>query len=417
MELKELTNEEFKNFTLEFNLKSLYQTTEYGLTMNSQEQEPIFVGLVNENNNILAASLILIEHLGQFKYAYAPRGFLIDYMNKELLNEFTLAIKKYLKKKNVIAIKISPLIIKKKVTPYTNEELINPNYDTIFKNLEELKYYHLGYNNLFESYKPRFEAIANLNNRTVDMFNSLDTETKNNISFCDLAGLRVYKGIEKNLDIIFDELREKRKFSKEFIESLYRNYNSSKNVDMFYVQLEPKIFLVNTQKEYQKQMDICNKANDEVFKVQGKADSELINKKIIEDNKLSAIKNQLVYATNVLRDYPEGVVIASAMVIKNNNQLYMILDGYNKEFKNLCPKYILIWKLMEKYAIDGFTELNLGGMTNPDVESEFSNLNKFKMKFNSSYIEYAGDFELVTHFPLYTLYRNASPIRKILNKK
>ena len=163
-------------------------------------------------------------------------------------------------------------------------------------------------------------------------------------------------------------------------------------------------------------MDICNKANDEVFKVQGKADNELISKKIIEDNKLAAIKNQLVYATNILRDYPEGVVIASAMVIKSNNQVYMLLDGYNKEFKNLCPKYILIWKLMEKYATDGYTELNLGGMTNPDVESKYSDLNKFKMNFNSSCIEYAGDFELVTHFPLYTLYRNAAPIRKLVKK-
>ena len=416
MVIKELTNEEFKSFTDNFYLKSFYQTKEYGLTMNSQEQEPIFLGLINENNQIIAASLILIERLGQFKYAYAPRGFLIDYTNKELLKEFTLQIKNYLKRKNVIAIKISPIIIKSKTTPYLNERFDNPDYETIFNNLKELKYYHLGYNNLFESYKPRFEAVAHLNKKTIDMFNTLDNETKSNISFCDLAGLRVYKGIEKNLDIIFEELREKRKFSKEFVESIYRNYNETKNIDVFYVQLEPKIFLVNTQKEYQKQIDICNKANDEVFKVQGKADNEIINKKIVEDNKLSAIKNQLVYATNILRDYPEGVVIASAMVVKSNNQIYMILDGYNKEFKDLCPKYILIWKLMEKYALDGYTELNLGGMTNPDVESEFSNLNNFKMRFNTSCIEYAGDFELITHYPLYTLYRNAAPIRKLIKK-
>ena len=416
MELRELTNEEFKNFTNNFYLKSLYQTTEYGLTMNTQEQEPIFLGLINESNEIVAASLILIEKLGQFKYAYAPRGFLIDYTNKELLTEFTNRIKEFLKKKSVMAIKISPLIIKEKNTPYKNEEMVNPDYDNIFNILKELKYYHLGYNNLFESYKPRFEAIANLNKDTQEMFNTLDNDTKNNIANCDLAGLRVYKGIEKNLDIIFDELREKRKFSKEFVEAIYKYYNDSKSVDVFYVQLEPKIFLVNTQKEYQKQMDICNKANDEVFKVQGKANNDVISKKIIEDNKLSAIKNQLVYATNLLRDYPNGIVIASAMVIKCNNQAYVLLDGYNKEFKNLCPKYILIWKLMEKYATDGYTELNLGGMTNPSIESEFSDLNKFKMQFNSSCIEYAGDFELVTNYPLYTIYRNAAPIRKLVKK-
>ena len=417
MEIKELTNEEFKNFVTNYSLKSLYQTTEYGLTMNSQEEEPLFVGFVDESNNIVAASLILIEKLGQFKYAYAPRGFLIDYSNKNLLSEFTLKLKKFLKKKYIMAVKISPIIIRNEYISSQKVTKTNQNYNNIFNNLVDLKYYHLGYNNFFESYKPRFEAIAKLDKNVNKLFNSLSTETKNNISFCDLAGLRVHKGSKQDLEIIYEELREKRKLSKEFIESIYEHFNETKSVDVFYVQLEPKIFLINTQKEYQKQIDICNKANDDVFKNQGNAENDIKNRKIIEDNKLAAIKNQLVYATNLLRDYPNGIAIASAMVIKSNNQLYLLLDGYNKEFKNLCPKYILVWKLIEKYSKEGYTELNLGGMTNPaEKNDEYDNLNSFKLSFNSYSIEYAGDFELITHFPIYTLYRNSSPIRKMLKK-
>ncbi len=75
MYIKELTNEEFNNFSNKFNIKSIYQTVEYALIMQDQKFTSLFVGLIDDSNQIVAASLILIEQLSKFKYAYAPRGF------------------------------------------------------------------------------------------------------------------------------------------------------------------------------------------------------------------------------------------------------------------------------------------------------------------------------------------------------
>ena len=58
MYIKELTFDEFNNFTDEFMYSSIYQTTEYGLIMNNQKYDSIFLGLVDEFNKIYAASLI-----------------------------------------------------------------------------------------------------------------------------------------------------------------------------------------------------------------------------------------------------------------------------------------------------------------------------------------------------------------------
>ena len=70
--------------------------------------------LVNETNNILAAALILIKKIDLFnKYGYAPKGFLIDYHNQELVKAFTNALKKYYYPKNVAFIKINPEIVDK----------------------------------------------------------------------------------------------------------------------------------------------------------------------------------------------------------------------------------------------------------------------------------------------------------------
>ena len=89
MYIKELTNAEFNLFTDSYPYFSIYQTSEYGFIMNTQNYTSLFLGLIDDNKKVVAASLILIEKEGMFKYAYAPKGFLIDYNNKELVKEFT----------------------------------------------------------------------------------------------------------------------------------------------------------------------------------------------------------------------------------------------------------------------------------------------------------------------------------------
>jgi len=161
MKLKQLTNEEFKNFSKQFEQSSIYQTTEYAFTMNEENFDSFFLGLV-DNGVIKGASLILVRKINGFKYAFAPRGFLINYNDFSLVETFTKQVKRFLGKRDIVAIKISPLLIK---NVYNSEyKLIetNSNYDNIFACLKKLGFYHLGYNNYFEALKPRFEAIVNI---------------------------------------------------------------------------------------------------------------------------------------------------------------------------------------------------------------------------------------------------------------
>ena len=125
MEFKELTNQEFIDFINSFKFKSIYQTPEYGFIMNNQGYDSIIVGLL-DNNKIIAASLVLIRKENGFKYAYAPKGFLLNYDDPNLLITFSTHLKKYLSKKGVMGIKINPMIIK---NIYTNDnEIKNSNY-------------------------------------------------------------------------------------------------------------------------------------------------------------------------------------------------------------------------------------------------------------------------------------------------
>lgn len=417
MYIKELTNQEFNDFTDTFMYSSIYQTSEYGFIMNTQNYSSIFLGLIDEDNKIKAATLLLIEKKNMFKYAYAPKGYLIDYNNKELLDEFTEKIKDYLNKKKIIAIKINPMIVRSSYDYRTNLATINPNFEEQLNYLKSLGYYHLGFNNLFESFKPRYNAIINLDKPITTLFGNMNKNFKNKVKGADKNGVRIIKGNEKDLDYLYNEVKDKYPRDKKYFEDVYFFFKKRNMIDYYYAKLDTNAYLINVQKKYQKQMDICNKINAKLFKNIGKKNNKIINSKIYEENKLNELKNELIYATNLLKTKPEGIVIATMLITKYKDEVYIFMDGFDKSFKKINAKHLMTWKLIEKYSKEKYKRFNLGGMTNPNINNEkYNGLNEFKLSFDARCVEYIGDLELISSPTLYTLYRNSKPIRYILKK-
>ena len=419
MKIRELTNEQFEDFLKTSKISSMYQSVEYALTMNNQNYKAMYLGLEDEGT-IKAASLILIEKLNHFKYALAPRGFLIDYTNYELLSTFTNLLKKFLGKKHIMAIKINPIIIKSKYNPKMKNTTNDEKYEEIFKNLTNLGYFHLGYNNFFEGLKPRFESIININKNINELFQSVNKNFKTKIKKANFEGIKIYKGSDEDLEYLYNQAKEKYPRNLIFYQDIYHYFQKNNKVDLYYAKIDTKIYLQSVQVMYQKQVEKCNLANSLVFKNREKNNNKAINKKLYEENILNTIKNELVYATNLLRDKPEGIVLASAIIIKHQKCAYLFMDGYNSDYKKFSAKHLLMWKLIEKYSLEKYRKFNLGGIANfslKEKENPFKGLNEFRLSFGSTGYEYAGDFELKTNKFLYFLYQTLSPILKQFSKK
>lgn len=413
MILKELTTEEFDIFVSEKN-SSLYQTTDYALAMNKQKYDCLFYGLL-DNNTIYGASLILVKKIHGFKYAFAPRGLICDYSNKILLREFSDLLKKELSKKNIVALRISPPIVK---SIYQNGKIEeNKQYDNIFNNLISCGFHHLGYGESFEGIKPRFEAIINLNNNINKIFQNISKKFKTKIRGADNNGIMIFKGNEENLDTLFMHIKNKYPRDLKYFQDIYANFSKNNNIEIFYSKLDTSRYVKNIQYKYQKQMIACNKANDLVFKNVKKNNKKNIDRKLIEENKLDHIKTELIYATKLLKDYPDGIITSSILIIKNKKEVFMLMDGYDKDYKRLNSKHLLIWKLIEKYNKEGFRNFNLGGIGNYNIKgSKYQGLNDFKLSFGASAFEYAGDFEMVIKKALYLMYKNSSSVLGIIKK-
>lgn len=411
MFIKELTNDEFKKFTKNYNISSIYQTVEYGLVMNHQNYSTMFLGLCDQSG-ILAASLILVEQKNKFKYAYAPRGFLIDYNNINLLKIFTEEIKKYLSKKGVVAVKISPLVVK---SIYDKKYDINANnqyFNNIMNNLKNLGYYHFGFNNFFEALKPRYEAVIDLDLPYYMLFHNIRKEIRTKIRSAERNGVKVYSGNENNLEYLYLQTSKKYPRDLAYFKDCYQYFKNSNKIEFFFTKLDTAKYLKSVTKKYQEQEKICNYWNDQLSKNNKK---NTLNNKMYADKLIDYYKKQLIKATNYLKNYPDGIVTSSILVAIQNKEAYVLMDGYDNKYKVLNSKHLLIWKLIERYSKAGIKKFNLGGMTNTK-QLEYKGLNDFKLNFNAKCIEYIGDLELVTNNALYFMYRNSLSFKKILKK-
>ena len=406
MTLKEITNDEFKKFTDEFPTKSIFQTAGYAFTMNKQFFESVFLGLFDAENKIVAASLILIANIKGFKYAYAPRGFLLDYTNKSVLKEFTDKIKKFLSRNDIIAIKINPLIIKNVFDKKGNLIATNNHADEIFKNLTSIGYKHMGFNNYFESFKPRFEAISDLDPDIDKLFMSCNKALRTKVRRAELNGITIHRGDDRNIKYLYEQLKAVYPRNLKYFQDSYEFYSKNNLIDFYYAKIETSTFLAQSQKLYQDQEHLVDSLSDTVIMEAKNDSSKTLSMKLEADNQLASYKEQLLKATQLLKDYPEGIITACALVIKNGAEAVLLIDSRDIKYSSFNTKHILLWKIMAEYASEGYKKFNLGGVSNIKLKpNKLKGLNDFKCNFNPKIYEYLGDFELVAIKSLYMMYK------------
>ena len=102
MEIILLDENRFDNFAINHPNYNYYQTSNYGRLMSSHGYNTYYLGLVDDIGEIKAASLIAVknEKNNKRKMGYAPRGFLIDWNDEELVSLFTEKIKEFLSKRS-----------------------------------------------------------------------------------------------------------------------------------------------------------------------------------------------------------------------------------------------------------------------------------------------------------------------------
>ena len=409
MKIVALTKEEFDAFAYQHKYSTYYQTSSYADTSRYEGLNTFYIGFV-ENERLVGATLFLYKTIYMYyKYAYAPRGFLMDYTDSKLVLNVTRGLIDLLKKQHYAFIKIDPPIICSERDKNGNIIYFSNTINKILNTLKQNGYKHQGFNKYFENYKPRLVAFMNLQDSIENLYARIDNDAKQIISDSNRSGVEIVQDSNGNIDELYKFISLKnKKRKKRYYTGLYNNFKDK--MDIFFININTDVYLNNMKRLYDdesiKNEEFASQVQD--TSISGREKQTIINRKMESDVRLNYYKNELVYATNMSKNYPNYLTIGSAFTIKHNRGVELIIDSYTEEYLKFNPRFVLIWELIKKYKKEGFLYLNLNAVVgdfNKEDLGKYNTLNNIKLKFNSTVMEYIGEFDLVINDRIYNKFK------------
>lgn len=416
MKIITLTEEEFNNYAKNHKYRNYYQTVEYGNVMKTTNFNVQYIGFIDENATLIGASLILYKQLFlKHKYAYAPRGFLFDYEDKEHLKELTERIKKLLLKQGFIFLRLDPYIYCSKRDK--NGEIIsyNEKVNDIIELLNKLGYIHHGFNNYFENIKARWHAVYNLEANQEEEFKKLDKKTRQKINRASNNGIYIEKDETQDVKSFYDFIKKKHSRNMDYYQAIIDNFKDNPKFEIYYAKIDTEKFVINSKDSYEKELIINSDLADQIQSPASKGidKRKIINKKMESDRLLNNYKNNLILATKLLKEYPQGFKLGCIGIIKYDNNVHMLIEGFNQKYRSLNPNYLLKWKLIELFSKEGYKTFDMnaivGEFKNPN---KYRGLNEMKLRFNSEALEFIGEFDIIINPVIYNIYNKNKKIKK-----
>lgn len=415
MKLVKLEEKEFNAFSLKHEQYSFYQNTSWGHLKELNGWKMHLVGY-KKKEEIIAGAMILSKNTPlKKKMFYAPRGFLIDYKDKNLLKNFTNDIKKYVKENGGFFIKIDPYL------PYVQRDIDGNvvedgvNNEEAVNNLKKLGYKYYGRNKtIAKELQPRWMFALDLDKDEQTIFNQFSNDTKRYIHRCEKNGLEVKEMKKDELDA-YKKIMEHTAKRRGFIDRPISYYESmikelKDDIKILLCTLNTKEYLDKLNKE---KKDINNRLNDILEKLKENDGKKAKIQKRELEKELELINKRIKDAKDLQEQYGEEIVMSGSMFITSGYEIIYLFSGSYDWFMKYNPQYLIQWEII-KYGIKNkYKRYNFYGISgNLEKDDPMYGIYLFKKGFNGYVIEQLGEFDLIVHPFYYHLYKISFGIYK-----
>lgn len=382
MEIVELTELQFKNYSNMHSRKNYKQSIEYAKLEETKGYKKLFLGLVDEQSNVHAATLILEKNLnGKYKYGYVPNGYLLNFFNINLLEIFTRELKEYLKKLNYIYIRLTPIM---NYQIYNSNFILKENNNAIINELKKLGYEYIPNTSKYKM----FLTANNINNT----FQSFKRTLRRNINDCLKKGITVHMGTPNEIDEFLNLIDK-----KEYYKKMAEIYNNPNNKFEFYLaKINPETYINNYRYLLKKEQINNEQLNLKLKDPNVKKTNNLLNKKMTSDSLLTRYHSEIINGTNIYTKYPNGIIISTVGIITNKKDVIFVTEGYNNNFKNIRSIPMIKWEIIKKQLANNYKTFDLGHIS---IENTYTS----KKGFNGDIIEYSNTFDLPINDMLYKI--------------
>lgn len=399
---KEISAEEFEKFASNNRLYNFYQTKEWKELKEKQGTNTLLIGCY-ENKKLCAASLLVIfPFLKLFKFAYFPRGFLVNFQDYDLLEKVTLSIKEYLKRNKFAFFRIDPAITLNRIQTDTTV-VLDKSGKQIFDSLNKLGYRHHGYNIGFETFQARFNHVIYLNDTYEETSARFSKSTRKNIETSYNKGVVVKRGEVSDLKEAYDlfELTADRKnfhsYSYDFYKNMMETYKDKVTLYMAYI--EPQKYKENYE-------NLLINEKQKLHDIQEKKKHDNIGKKLIQQEELSErmivkYQGEIEKAQKLGKD---PILISSLLSIESGSEYISFISGMKSNYRDFYPKYAMYNKHINDAINKNLKVVNFFGVKGIfDPKDKDYGIYEIKKSFGGETLEYIGQFDFPINKFLYNL--------------
>lgn len=404
-----IKKEDYDNFVKNFPSTTFMQTSSWSLVKTAWESS--FVGMYDNEKLVCTAMILKRKLFLNKKLFYIPRGFVIDYKDKKLLESFTENLRDYAKKSGGIDIKIDPFIcfsedniqnIRKNKGIEVRKSFIKDTKE-IVSNLEKVGFVHGGYKREVNAYiQPRYTMVISLKDKDENLYEkealrrTFPKNTRNYIgTYQEERGVEFsYSKNKDDVKYLISVLKETEKRqhislrSENYFKNLMDSFPDNAVLFFAHVNIDKYIkFLEKDMKEHENKKEFCLNQIEEAKKVKEKYGNK-----------------PLAGATIVMMPTcNSGIKTASFLYAGTNTNILPSLKITNGlMFYRLC------------YCLDnGCDYCDLGGV---DGSLE-DHLSTFKSKFNPNVLELVGEYDLVISKVWYGLFNLVLKTLKFIRSK
>ena len=327
---KNINQEEFDEFVKNHEYCNLLQSYNWAKVKNNWDH--MYTG-VYKDNVLVATGLVLIKRLPlSFCMYYLPRGPIMDYKDKELVQYYFDQLKKLAKKDHCIFIKFDPAI---HVNDYDSKSYNINRYkekELYLDTFKSCKAIHHGYmTSIADTVQPRFQSNV-YSYENID--ETLPKHTKRLIKDADRRNVQIIHGQGEWLDEFsrLVELTESRKGvalrDKGYFKTLLENYLNGGVIflatcNVYKLNEDAKIKKVKLEKEI---VQTCENAKKKLHRLEDQLRS--VDKDIKEFKEIFSEFGQ----------EDKDIAIAGILSVQYGNTCEMLYAGMDERFKKFMPQ-------------------------------------------------------------------------------
>lgn len=409
MELVKLTEEEFNSFASNHEQATFLQTINWGKLKEANGWKWELLGFKDKDKVIAGMMLLSKTTPIKKKMFYAPRGFILDYNNTALLEEFTLKTKKYVKDNGGIFIKIDPYV--ESVERDIDGNIVEGGYNNkeIIKELKKL-----GFKEQFAkpgqvSLQPKWLYKIDVKDKTLDeVMKEMSSKTRQMIRKNEKNGVVVREGKYEDLEEfqkIMEHTSERRHFldrSLSYYQNMYKAFGNGEILRLYFADLmiEDKLNdfkkeLVELENSYKEL--VRNNENGKRVKEQTLKDKETQ----IEKTKESITKYKELY-----EKYGSKLTLGGVLFFIYGKEVLAFLGGAYKDYMEFQCSYSIYYELI-KYAVDNkFDYYNFYGISSDlSPKDPMYGVYLFKKGFGGKVVELLGEYDLKVSGFYYFIYK------------